>query len=196
MRRMLCSAAGVVVFLMLSLTMPQLAGATRATHFIYVSDGTSPDGIDVYSYDGTTASLLQHVTIGNVESDLPGDNFLTLGGTTNQCLVFDDSGDGFLYSYAIASNGTLTPAEGDPLYVLSGGRNISADGNMVAMTAPNRVDIAKLSSRCALTLVGQEYVPEDDGVTVNLSWTSASSLVGYSGSDYLAWRIDKYGGLQ
>jgi hypothetical protein len=148
------------------------------SHFVYATDGASPDALNVYDASRGQLTLMQRVPVGRGSSVEFGVHLVAIARSTPArpaCLVYASSSEGSVYSFAIQSSGLLSGPI-DTAYVGGYPRDVAVEGDFVYVAsmgiAPNAIDVLRLDAQCAMRLMQRNSVAaEFDG--------SIAALPGY-----------------
>ena len=141
----------------------------KGTHFLYADDGTCPDSIDVYKLSSTVTHVGNFPNTGcnGTNGYYFGDQSLAVTGanhTHGPCLLFGDTGNGFVDSFPInadGSPGAQVSHVADVANVKSKDVHISANGNLVYVVSPTSTATTStlksygLGAGCVLTTFKQ-----------------------------------------
>lgn len=127
------------------------------THYLYVEDGTTSNGIDVFSVVDKKLTHIQSVSVGTAPSSLiQGAHYLAIA-TAGDCLVLSSPDDGTVYSFVINGDGTLGQTPASSVYVSGEPGDLAIIGstvvesNVPGLTSPS-LDTLSIGTGCTLTL--------------------------------------------
>jgi hypothetical protein len=157
--------------------------AISGTHHLYADDGTSPNGIDVFTLSGSTVTFLQHVTVGtNGRFAYFGAHHLAVTTFTAgspavsySCLAFADAGNGTVYSFQIAGNGVLTASPISAVAVGGFPSDLAASGSVLfesnigtTVGGRNTLDVLSFGPGCTLSLLHQTSTGSEQDTNIAL----------------------------
>jgi hypothetical protein len=152
---------------------------------LYAEDGTSPNGIDVFTLSGSTVTFDQHVTVGTSSSLFLGGHHLawttfTAGSPARSysCLAFADGGNGAVYSFQILADGTLTVSPVSTVAVGGGPSDLAASGSVLFESnpsgSPHSLDVLSFGPGCTLSLLHQTSTGSE--LDVNIALINANQV--------------------
>jgi hypothetical protein len=157
-----------------------LSLAIAGTHYLYAEDGTSPNGIDVFTLSGSSLTFIQHVTVGANSLPFFGAHHLALTTFTAgsparsySCLAFASAGNGTVYSFQIARNGFLFGSPASAVAVGGYPNDLAASGSVLFESNPSgfgtgSLDVLSFGPGCTLSLMHQTSTGGEEDTNIAL----------------------------